>query len=270
MDLGARLRQARLEKGLSQRQLCGEKLTRNMLSQIENGSAFPSLDTLQYLASRLEMPVGFFLGEETANPNLQLLQSAQALPAEQVLPLLHSWQADPVLDDLRYLLEALSCLTLAEQALNDDRSLLCREYLEQADGAIRRTRYCTAELTHRRLLLCHRAGMSPTLLAAALQSLDEELLLRAEAALEQGQTDRCLALLDSMENRPPSWFLLRGKCLMEAKDHAGAVSALQNATDAAPESAYTLLEQCYLALEDYKNAYYCANRRRKQGKDGAK
>ena len=39
--LGQRIRQARQEAGLSQRQLCGETITRNMLSQIESGKARP-------------------------------------------------------------------------------------------------------------------------------------------------------------------------------------------------------------------------------------
>ena len=34
MELGERLRQERIAQGLSQRQLAGEKITRNMLSQI--------------------------------------------------------------------------------------------------------------------------------------------------------------------------------------------------------------------------------------------
>ena len=51
MELGEKLRKARLEAGLSQRQLCGEEITRNMLSLIENGSAKPSMKTLQYLAA---------------------------------------------------------------------------------------------------------------------------------------------------------------------------------------------------------------------------
>ena len=50
MELGKRIKEARLDAGLSQRQLCGERLTRNMLSLIENGSARQSMDTLQYLA----------------------------------------------------------------------------------------------------------------------------------------------------------------------------------------------------------------------------
>ena len=60
MELGKRLRQARLEQGISQRQLCGEMITRKMQSQIENGSARPSMDTLRYLAQRLGRPVSYF------------------------------------------------------------------------------------------------------------------------------------------------------------------------------------------------------------------
>ena len=39
MELGQKVKQARLELGLSQRQLCGDVITRNMLSKIENGEA---------------------------------------------------------------------------------------------------------------------------------------------------------------------------------------------------------------------------------------
>ena len=53
MELGQRLRQARQAAGLSQRQLCGDTITRNMLSQIENGTARPSMQTLEILAERL-------------------------------------------------------------------------------------------------------------------------------------------------------------------------------------------------------------------------
>ena len=79
MELGQRLRQARLDAGLSQRQLCGEEITRNMLSQIENGSARPSMDTLRYLAGQLGKPVSFFLEEDTvSSPNNGLMESARA------------------------------------------------------------------------------------------------------------------------------------------------------------------------------------------------
>ena len=45
MELGEKLRLTRLEAGLSQRALCGDEITRNMLSRIENGAARPSMKT---------------------------------------------------------------------------------------------------------------------------------------------------------------------------------------------------------------------------------
>lgn len=63
MNMGEKIRYARQAAGLSQRQLCDGIVTRNMLSQIENGSAKPSLATLQALAQRLGQNVQYFLEE---------------------------------------------------------------------------------------------------------------------------------------------------------------------------------------------------------------
>ena len=64
--LGEKLRDARIERGMTQKELAGENVTRTMLSQIENDRALPSVQTVCYLAARLGIPVGYFLsdGEE--------------------------------------------------------------------------------------------------------------------------------------------------------------------------------------------------------------
>ena len=78
MELGKRIKACRLEAGLSQRQLCGDYMTRNMLSQIESGTARPSMDTLAYLAQRLGKTVSFFLEEETVtSPNRERMAQAR-------------------------------------------------------------------------------------------------------------------------------------------------------------------------------------------------
>ena len=64
MTMGARIRQARIEAGMSQRQLAGETMTRNMLSALEHDSANPSIGTLRYLSDKLCKPIGYFLGED--------------------------------------------------------------------------------------------------------------------------------------------------------------------------------------------------------------
>ncbi len=61
--LGEKLRSARIGLGMTQKELAGESVTRTLLSQIENGKALPSVQTVCYLAARLGIPVGYFLSE---------------------------------------------------------------------------------------------------------------------------------------------------------------------------------------------------------------
>jgi len=58
--IGEKIRQLRLRHGLTQKELAGEYMTRNMLSLIENGVSLPSLASLIYLAEKLEVPVDYF------------------------------------------------------------------------------------------------------------------------------------------------------------------------------------------------------------------
>lgn len=63
--IGERIKLRRKELGLTQSQLCKDKITRNMLSCIENGNACPSIDTLIFLADQLKMPFEYFLSEDS-------------------------------------------------------------------------------------------------------------------------------------------------------------------------------------------------------------
>ena len=62
--LGKRIRDARKSLNMTQKDLAGNFITRNMLSQIENDQASPSLKTMEYIASKLDRPLGYFMDEE--------------------------------------------------------------------------------------------------------------------------------------------------------------------------------------------------------------
>ena len=64
MNIGEKIRSLRVAKLMTQSELAGNQITRNMLSSIENGKAQPSLSTIQYIANMLKVPVGFLLAEE--------------------------------------------------------------------------------------------------------------------------------------------------------------------------------------------------------------
>lgn len=64
MLLGEKIKAARKAKGITQSQLAGDRLTRNMISRIETGTANPSLDTVKYLANNLSLPISYLLSED--------------------------------------------------------------------------------------------------------------------------------------------------------------------------------------------------------------
>ena len=264
MELGEKLRQARLEAGMSQRQLCGEEITRNMLSLIENGSAKPSMKTLQYLAGRLGKSVSYFL-EETAvlSPNQPLMEAIRkhydaGEYAEAAALLVNYREPDPIFDRERQLLQVLIYLELAEKALEENRTLYAMELLGKGE---RETAYCSRELERRRLLLLGR--MKSGRVSALLPSLDEELLLRAEEALDAGNYRRAAALLDAAEDQTaPRWQLLRGQVCLAEEEYSRAAEHLREAEKAYSRETVPLLERCYRELGDYRRAYEYACKRR--------
>ncbi len=65
--LGERIRELRIRLGITQRELAGDRITRNMLSLIESGNASPSVSTLLYIADRLGTSAGYFFTSTEAD-----------------------------------------------------------------------------------------------------------------------------------------------------------------------------------------------------------
>lgn len=54
-NIGKVIKEARLAKKMTQNEVVGDFITRNMLSQIESGAAMPSIKTLEYLCKVLDI-----------------------------------------------------------------------------------------------------------------------------------------------------------------------------------------------------------------------
>ena len=225
MDLGTKLRNARVEAGLSQRELCGDRITRNMLSQIEHGTATPSMNTLRYLAQRLEKPVSFFLDEAP---------------------------------DLSALGRTVGILDQAREAIVQEKYIYAQELLDQADTA-------SEALRRQALLLRARLpGADLARICAQLPSLDEELLLRAGDALDRGECFRAAHLLEAAEKREgPAWNLLRGRVWLAMESYEPAAACFHRLEEQNPAAAAPWLEICYRELGDFRKAYEyaCAQKR---------
>lgn len=264
MELGEKLRQARVEAGLTQRQLCGEEITRNMLSQIEHGTAKPSMKTLQFLAARLGKGVSYFLEEDAVSlPNRQVMEEARqhfdAGQFSEAAKALEGYQTpDPVYDREKQLLQGLILLALAERAVEEKRYIYARELLSKVDL---RNCYCAEELQRRRLLLWGRTGADG--ISHLLPSLDRELLLRAKEAFGANGTERAARLLDAAEDQTgPEWNLLRGQILLAQTRYEEAAACLHRAESTFPKETCFRLEHCYRELGDYKRAYEYACRQK--------
>ena len=67
-ERGRIIKEARIAKKMTQSEVVGSFITRNMLSQIESGNATPSVKTLEYLAQTLDIPISELMprGDEEA------------------------------------------------------------------------------------------------------------------------------------------------------------------------------------------------------------
>ena len=252
MTIGEKIKQQRQALGLSQRQLCGDRITRNMLSQIENGSARPSMDTLTYLAAQLGQSVSFFLDESAlTSPNADTMSSARTAYADrsfrQALDILAAYRhPDPVFDAEKSHLQNLCLLALAEQAATRGQGPLAMQLLEQIDSE---NLYFSPDLQRKYRIL---SGMLPV-------EDDGELLLRAEIALKQNDPARAIDYLKATENPESSRRnLLLGKAYFAQKDYEKAIPFLQNGEESDPKTCLSALEVCYRELGDFENAYRCA------------
>ena len=258
MTLGEKLKQARLEAGLSQRQLCADRLTRNMLSQIENGTARPSMGALAYLAQRLQKPVSWFLEEEAVVlPNARVMEQARIALAlgdlEGLGRALEDFrEPDEPFREEKQLLLFQWRLCSGEQALREERLPLARELLGEAletEGL-----YITRPLRNRCRVLLALAG------GDIAPECDEEALL-ARAARAEGA--RRLEILGASENKEdPRWQLLTAEALFSLKRYPEAAAHYEKSPQT--RQVWARLEACFREMEDYKRAYEYACRQREE------
>ena len=278
MTLGEKLRAARLEAGLSQRTLCGDRITRNMLSQIENGSARPSMATLEFLAGGLGKPVSYFLEEDAVStPNLTVIRQARERYAagapEEALQTLKSYrQGDEIFDPEYYLLLSLVCLRAAEQAAAGGKIPYAEALLTRCLLAGEKTLYPGPKkqaLALEAWLKREDREQFQKRMEALGESFTEKdggqlALLFARSAVNRGKTQAARLYLENAPADSPESALLLGESYLAERAYAPAAEAylraegLLEAQGADMRPVYERLETCFREMEDYKMAYYYA------------
>lgn len=255
-------------------------MTRNMLSQLENDLALPSVKTLRYLADTLGVSVGWLL-EEKAACSEPLTEDARRAYGQ---------------GDYR---QCMALLRTAERELSEEEKLLlCRSALEcarlcYADGKLDETEHLIqlsqetegmyvgpwerlqAEIIGCRCSLAR--GNVDRKQLEALQTHWQELPLENELHLlwtqyymRNGQTEDAehhLSLAHMSEKEMAEVWLLRGQISAEKQKFDLALKELHQAerlglsARSQKLTLYRLLERCYKEREDYRMAYRYASLR---------
>ncbi len=279
MDLGEKIRRLRTKKGMTQSQLAGVQITRNMLSQIENGLASPSMKTLAYLAQMLDVSVAYLIGEKehdslaTAKKFVKKGEYAMAVQTVE--------EAGQDGDEA----EAILAMAYGEMAwsafLNGDNQR-ATEFAKNALDHNESTFFSSRELTMQMLWLTASCGVGSNagekameFYRAAYQDWGWEArhhLLGARYYLQQDQmqaAEREIWTITALsESERPQYLLLRGWLALRQEKYSTAVSYLKQLEDMhlgsvrLQKELYTLLEHAYKEMDDYKAAYEYASKLR--------
>jgi len=285
MNIGERIRELRISKLMTQADLAGDRITRNMLSCIENGSANPSLSTIVYTAGRLGVPAGFLLaeqGDEMAYrkmSNLSNIKKAYTTgDVQSCRSLCLSGCPEPD-DEISLLLANCDAGIAVEEFWSGKLRSSCRffdEALSYAEKTIYSTDAIEAEI---RIYFRYMERISHTLYS---DLLDEEKVLSVKSntilsqyldalyALDNSDTSLAEQLIEQLANLSENSFFkahLQNKLLITDGNYKQAQKALQQLLQDSNMplnkiELYTVLEDleiCCRENEDYKNAYRFAS-----------
>ena len=287
MTLGEKIKSARVERHMTQKDVVGDYITRNMLSKIENGSATPSVKTLEYLAGALGLPAGYFMSE-SAGDELTPSGISDARrhfkdgEYEGCVQVLEEMDLDGGYRDEALLLLSRAKISLSKKAMIDGRYEEATRLAQEAIAHNEQTIYNSTALRTEALLLVARCTMEQG--GDFLKAMDDYQasyqdqglgefyrLTMAEYYIGQGDLDRAKQEMDSIarlsEATKPAYLMLQGQMELKDNQFEQAAKQLEKAEQLARttgssyfmSSLYAMLEQCYREMEDFKKAYHYAS-----------
>ena len=171
--IGKRVKEARTQIGISQRQLAGDDMTRAYISLIEKGHATPSEKTLRIIANRLDKPLSYFMGDDEEDSTEiseamleRAIKKANEGQIESALKIANrifsTTQSLPVTVDTYFFILDIKLqeehyeevLEYGEEALSQikelkDRHALVRYYMLMGKASFRMENYSTAKKSYK-------------------------------------------------------------------------------------------------------------------------
>lgn len=273
MTLGEKIRARRRSLGMTQKDVAGDCVTRNMICCIERGDVSPSLATLNHIAGMLSVPVSYLVSEAD---DYDVFLAQEALPKireafrenrfSDCMTIIRRLPEESRIDEIA-LLAVSALVELAEKSVTEGNlhgiPALCKEAEKYAARTVLPVSHLLA-----RSELCRSVARNPQAPKWEI-GVDRYCSLVNDAVrLEQY---RYLAEVDTF---PVYDRLLidhmRAKSLISSRRYADALILLSGIEDRKGSeriSSYLLFriyadtEICYRELGDYENAYRYSTKR---------
>lgn len=280
MRIGEKIKKLRTEKSMTQSELAGGFITRNMLSLIESGSAQPSLTTIEYIAKRLNVPTGILVSDDDdeyfyrRTALVQNIRRAYAAGDHRICLDLCDKLSDDVDDDELLLIRSECYLGVAKEEFLKGQLKSAVSTFDKSCETASKTVYNTSHIESEAKVYClYMRSLSPLLYADCVDSQihlglseSDPFCRYARAAMSIDEQGSSNAIADDylslkVDNDVYTDHIRALYCMIN-NDHQKAlniISELINGKRTVPSPLmYTLfrdLEICCRETGDFKGAY---------------
>lgn len=269
--LGQKIKRLRKFQGLTQAELVGKEITRNMLSRIETGFATPSLETLKYIADRLNVSTAYLVSDEDdllffekKEAINKIYRAYEAKNYTACIAIINSLSSTD--DELNYLL-AHAHLEVGKKDIENGSLISAEKNLTLSEKYCKATKLETLHIEAR--IPLYRAiakNIQSPLLEFDSQKYTDALMLSTDFELF-----KYLTLDYTYSYTTPIFSLhMEAKELMRERNYPEAVKKLICAAEISIKDnynafvvfgLYTDLEYCYKQLCDFEKAYIYSTKR---------
>ncbi len=289
MNIGNKIKKIRIEKLMTQSELAGDTITRNMLSQIENGIAQPSLSTILHIASKLGVPAGYLLSEgeeEFIYNKTRVMRDIRRAYSDKNFELCREicTSSFSEFDDEIELILTDCCIGTAEEYIKSGKMYAAKELLDDALRHSNNTVYSTVTQKNRIYIMFHLLKT----ISPALDSDEIDTEIGAEIlnpllfgdvfckyiAIIHGRSkdldpDRFMYNTEELSEQDKLFIAhIKARRCMLSREYRKASTILKSIMDGETAPSRLLLyiscgdmEKCCKEMEDYRGAYEFSNNR---------
>ena len=271
MTLGNKIKEIRKRKNITQSALCQGKITRNMLSAIENDKASPSLETLRFIALALEVPLSFLVSDDDSVFFYKKAEKIKAI-RDHYKEKRYKKCIDAALglgdtdDEISYILA--SChFELAKQSVLDGSLSSAKKHLELFDKHSKETVY----INERANILFKLYSAVATNIKAPLLELDPEDFERSISSqfdidfynyIKSNTTHNYSEPIFSKHMAAKKHIKdLKYRQALTLLHEIESEKSKKNYNAYAILNLYSDIEYCYKQLADFENAYKYSTKR---------